>query len=604
MRTHPERAVGAFRRLALKYPDDSAAYAVMKCYEGQAWDILRVSDSVLACYDDAGLYLEAHAELIDMRAMSYLFSGWAHYYKNNRLTANYYFNKAGNELEDTQYVNGGAEYIVSGYSTPARVALFTEIASNAHGAGLQEQARHYIQRALSTARQLDNNSPDLLAFALVEAGLIYTLANETDSGVAFFASAAPILSQLQDTPLLVTYYDHKGEAFLATHQYDSSLAAYQNLMELQENLSVVVFDKAEVAEGLAASYIGLGRHQEAREAIDIAYPILYADTTTPLPERLAFSRTYLRYLMQGTAAAPVFERFVAQSDSVFDRQRLNAISDMDAQYGLQKKEARIRNLNRENKLYSERVAAQQTLLAVFILIIALLGVGGALWQQIQRKRRLVAERNQAVLEQQLLRSQMEPHFIFNTLAVLQSLVRKNEQELSIKYLSKFARLLRISLENARQALVPLSEEVEALQHYLSLQQVRFRDVFTYKIDTYEGYAEEASGLLIPPMLLQPFVENAIHHGMSGMKDNAGHIRIGIQKKAPNLLRVTIEDNGSDEGQARQKDSTKKISLSTTITRERLELLSRQSGKPATLDITRRPRSSGGGMLVTLVIPFQ
>ena len=84
---HPERAVGVFRRLALKYPRDSAVFALMKCYEGQAWDVLRVSDSMLSCYDDASLYVEAHPEMIDMRVMSYLYSGWAHYYNKNRLTA-------------------------------------------------------------------------------------------------------------------------------------------------------------------------------------------------------------------------------------------------------------------------------------------------------------------------------------------------------------------------------------------------------------------------------------------------------------------------------------------------------------------------------------
>jgi len=249
------------------------------------------------------------------------------------------------------------------------------------------------------------------------------------------------------------------------------------------------------------------------------------------------------------------------------------------------------------------VATQQILLIVLILIIALLGAGVALLNQIQRRRQLLAERNKAVLEQQLLRSQMEPHFLFNTISVLQSLVRKNERELSIKYLSKFARLLRISLENAREALVPVSDEVEALQHYLSLQQIRFRDVFTYHIDTYDEYENEAAGLLIPPMLLQPFVENAIHHGMVGMKDNEGFIRITIRKEAHNL-RFIIEDNGLDEGIARQKDPEKKISVSTTITRERLALLSKQLHMPASLEIVRRPPSAGGGMRVTLLIPFQ
>ena len=133
--------------------------------------------------------------------------------------------------------------------------------------------------------------------------------------------------------------------------------------------------------------------------------------------------------------------------------------------------------------------------------------------------------------------------------------------------------------------------------------MRFQNVFIYIINTYDGYEEEANGLLIPPMLLQPFVENAIQHGMTGMKDNAGRIRISILKEAK-ALRCTIEDNGTGDARTRQKDPAKKSSLSTTITRERLSLLSRQSGTPASLDITQRSQSGGCGMLVTLVIPFQ
>jgi tetratricopeptide (TPR) repeat protein len=600
---YPERAVGTFRRLALRNVKDSAAFAAMKCYEGQAWNILQKPDSMLSCFDAASPYLEAHPELIDLRTLSYLYSGCAHFYKKNRLTATYFFNKAGNELEDTEYVKGGTEFIVTGYSIRERVELFTKIATHAHNSGVHEQARHYIKSALNLSEQLAKSRPDLRASALMAAGLIYSQGHRTDSGDAYFRQAVPIIARLQDTALWMTYYDHRGEAYLTTHKYDSSLSSYLKLLDLQETTGSPPFEVAQTEEGIANSYLGLGRPKMARDAILRAKPELYDDTTAPVPERLSFAKSYLKYLTFASTGQPVFEGFVGLSDSVFDQARIEAINDMDAQYSLQKKEARIQKLNKENKEISERVKTQQILLVVFFLIIALLAAVLALLQQFQRRRRLQTERDKAVLEQRLLRSQMEPHFLFNTISVLQSLVRQNQRDQSIKYLSRFARLLRISLENAREEFVPLTVEIEALQYYLSLQQIRFRDVFRYEIHTYDGYGEEAEELRIPPMLLQPFVENAIQHGVSNMTNEEGFIKVTVQKVGRNLI-FLIEDNGREQGVVRALNPEKKNSLSTTITRERLDLLSRQSGQPASLDVYRRLPAEGGGMVVRLVIPYQ
>lgn len=600
---NPERAVGTFFKLAARHRRDSAAFATMKVYEGQAWGVMRKPDEMLACFDTASTYLEAHPELIDLRTLSYLHSGWAHFYKKNRLTANYFFNKAGNELEDTEYVKGGAEFIVTGYSIRERVDLFTEIATHAISSGLQEHAKHYIGQALLLSQQLAESEPELRASALLAAGLIYSQGKRSEGGSKYFLEAVPIISRLADTSLWIKYYDYRGKAYLNRSNFDSSLVTYQKLLELQETDGRSPFEIAQTAEGIANSYLGLGKPELATEAILIARPQLFSDTTAPVPERLSFSKSYLRYLLYGGTAGNVFNRFMRLSDSLFDQQRLDAINDMDAQYSLQKKEARIQRLNKENKDYTERIRTQQILLIVFFLIIALLAAVLALLQQFTRRRRLQGERDKAVLEQRLLRSQMEPHFIFNTIAVLQSLVRQNQREQSIKYLSRFARLLRISLENAREELVPLTVEMEALQYYLSLQQIRFRNVFRYEIDTYEGYGEEAEELRIPPMLLQPFVENAIQHGVANMTNEEGFIKVTVLKEGKNLI-FLIEDNGRELATSRPMVTEKKNSLSTTITRERLELLSRQSGLPASLDVIRRDSEEGGGMQVRLVIPFQ
>ncbi len=112
---------------------------------------------------------------------------------------------------------------------------------------------------------------------------------------------------------------------------------------------------------------------------------------------------------------------------------------------------------------------------------------------------------------------MEPHFIFNTLSALQSFIRFDEKEKSLKYISQFSKLLRSSLELSRQSYVPLNEELETIENYLSLQQMRFEYSFDYEIQR-----PKPIHLLYwsPQCLIQPFVENAIIHGMNNQKEKA------------------------------------------------------------------------------------
>ena len=196
----------------------------------------------------------------------------------------------------------------------------------------------------------------------------------------------------------------------------------------------------------------------------------------------------------------------------------------------------------------------------------------------------------------MLRTQMEPHFIFNSLAVLQSQIRAGEQDKASRYLNQFARLLRTSLENSREAFVPLGEEIEALQNYMSLQSMRFEEAFDYTINVYNGF--EQDNISIPPMLLQPFVENAIHHGLQSLK-RKGEVRVLIEKKTA-ALHCRITDNG--QGYEHSSAPSHRKSLSTTITRERLAILSRQTGVSASLNINGHLQPNG--TLVEIVIPYK
>lgn len=182
---------------------------------------------------------------------------------------------------------------------------------------------------------------------------------------------------------------------------------------------------------------------------------------------------------------------------------------------------------------------------------------------------------------------------------LQRLINKGDIGGATEFVQRLAQLFRLSLENARQPFVPLKNELDALTNYLTLQQSLFDDQFDYWIKV-EGVSDPEA-VLIPPMLLQPFTENAILHGFAGQKEK-GQINISIQKDQ-RVLHCIIEDNG--RGFQGVEDHNQKRSLSTIINQERLEILSRQTRTLAQLKIIDKKATGGqAGVRVELILPYQ
>ncbi|BAO75094.1 sensor histidine kinase [Winogradskyella sp. PG-2] len=146
-----------------------------------------------------------------------------------------------------------------------------------------------------------------------------------------------------------------------------------------------------------------------------------------------------------------------------------------------------------------------------------------------------------------LRSQMNPHFIFNALNSVNSFIASNDERTANKYLSDFSHLMRSVLENSEEDFIPLKKEVELLDLYTKLEHFRFQDKFDYTIDVDESINVEE--FQIPPMLLQPYIENAVWHGLR-YKTEKGHLNINIQPRTKNELTITITDDGI--GRARSK----------------------------------------------------
>ncbi len=219
-----------------------------------------------------------------------------------------------------------------------------------------------------------------------------------------------------------------------------------------------------------------------------------------------------------------------------------------------------------------------------------------------RDKKLKQKYQFALLQQKLLRTQMNPHFIFNALSAIQSYVLKHDAVSSASYLSKFALLMRSILIGSRMEYISLEKELEILKNYLTMQQLRFENKFEFffnidlDIDTQQ--------ILIPPMLTQPFVENAIEHGFKGL-NKKGIIKIKIWRE-DNILFFSVVDNGIGIETSKKLSRKKHSSMALRITKERLQILNRKASVRYTFSVesVRNAEGNKTGTRVVYSIPIK
>lgn len=242
-------------------------------------------------------------------------------------------------------------------------------------------------------------------------------------------------------------------------------------------------------------------------------------------------------------------------------------------------------------------------IAVLCGVAAVVGVGVARVRVVRRQER--AERRQLDLQLQALRLQMNPHFIFNALGSIQHLIVKNDAWAAAEYLSRFARLVRSTLENAREMFIPLAEEIESLELYLALEALRFDGSFDHAIVV--DSAIDTANTMIPTMMMQPFVENAIRHGLLN-RAGGGSVRVELQLRGT-TLRCVVEDNGIGRAAAAAlagADAREHRSLGMRVTTERLAMLSATIGRALRCEVIDLFDESGNaaGTRVELWIPIE
>ncbi len=233
----------------------------------------------------------------------------------------------------------------------------------------------------------------------------------------------------------------------------------------------------------------------------------------------------------------------------------------------------------------------------WLLAAAALAAGGGIfffYKMKIREARHEADLNRRIAEAEMagLRAQMNPHFLFNCLASINHLLQQNDGERASTYLTKFSRLVRLILENSKSEFISLEDELDSLRLYLEMEALRFEPKLDFEIKTGPGLDARAARL--PPMLVQPFVENAIWHGLMH-RPGGGKIIVECLPDGPGRLRISVTDNGIGRDRSRElasRTALKQKSHGLQITGDRVRLLNSLRSTDTSLEVTDLFDASG------------
>ncbi len=267
------------------------------------------------------------------------------------------------------------------------------------------------------------------------------------------------------------------------------------------------------------------------------------------------------------------------------------LQELSVAYGVKEKDTSIKELKHTNSNQANEI--RQRNYALIFLMIFLLVIGIIVFL-IFEKKKIRTKYNTINLEQRLLRSQLNPHFLFNALNTINSLSIKNAKNV-IPYVNKLSSLLRLILKNSREEFVLLEDELQSIEDYLELQS-NFSDKFKYNIIKSVKVDEE---LYIPPMFVQPFIENSIAHGFNGITSGFIEILIEIDKKN-SLLIFEIKDNGIGLKASKEHNNLDHQSFSGQILKERLDIYAKSLNRKAGYKVLD---TENKGVKVLLSLPY-
>lgn len=469
-------------------------------------------------------------------------------------------------------------------------------------AGDNEDALDYYQQSLRYAKL---HGVDLAAsswnYLDEPIGIVYRLMHHIDSSIYYLEYALKLDPTNQMTKVSL------GETLLAQKNYTAALPIFLEPIQRFErgkdewDLMRVLHDAAQTLEEQKDHKNALAYSKEAlrisqignvKQAMMVEYDLL---------------ATIYKGLGQIDSAFAYQQKFISLKDSLQNNRFLWRLNNYKTQSAYARQVDQISALDNENHLKEETL--QRETFTKWVLIAccgALLALGYFLYRNLALKRKndqLAFDQKTTELEMKVLRTQMNPHFIFNSLNSINKFILESERLKASEYLGKFSRLMRMILQNSQASLITLEAELQSLRLYLELEALRFNNHFDYKISVPSDL--DIASLKVPPLLLQPYAENAIWHGLM-QKPTRGKLDIEITKGDDHVY-IKICDDGigrAKSGEMKRTSSGLHKSMGLQITAERIALLDRLNQESSLVDILDLvdPNGEPAGTEVTIKIP--
>ncbi len=357
--------------------------------------------------------------------------------------------------------------------------------------------------------------------------------------------------------------------------------------------------KLELAKLVDLPGITTQKGKEDRLSLQLLALDLARKAGTMQQSQQAYAALADTYEMQGKhgLALAAFKQSSILKDSVFNEDSRKKILQQQAgfDYGLREKELKAALEKEKLTVQAESAAIRANRKWIILASIFIVTAGTGFGLLYQKRKQAEYNATMKILELKALKAQMNPHFIFNALNSISLFIGNNDKESAEGYLMKFSRLIRMILEYADQKEVTLNEELELLGLYLQIESLRMRHKPVWQITMNKSIDPENT--LIPPLLLQPIIENCLWHGLSQL-EHPGEIKLHFARENDNL-HITIADNGIGRTQYPLKTSIKKQSLGLKITTERLALLKKTPDNGHFIEIM----DLNPGLEINLRIPY-
>lgn len=440
--------------------------------------------------------------------------------------------------------------------------------------GRYDEAQTYFGEVLSYATETKNNS--LKATSLLALGQIATRQKRYVESLPYYHKALRLSAHNRDIQRfdiifeIASLHGQLGNSDSVRYYADAARA-----LAPDENHKF----KSDLLLLSAKNYLKLGKYAQAlTEALKGLSLVSVEQSLEKRSEVLKLISDIYFASNQPTKGHGYYLQYDHIQDSLFSLQNLNKVSELQLVFETALKNEEIENLAKLSRSQEREIARKNQLILLSALVVFLLLL---LIYFVYRQRVIKAKSNELVARQKLANAQMNPHFLFNSLSAIQELVLENKDVLKTSdFLAKFSKLTRQMLNYTDSESIYLSQELEFLTNYLDLQKLRFGDKFSYQIFGLDGL--DTDDFFVPPLIIQPFAENALEHGFY-QSDRSNKLIIRVVKNQ-NGVSIEIEDNGIGIDSTLNLKNQQHESKAISLTQGRLKFWQRKTGKLAGLDI--------------------